>query len=165
MDGTDRDPGHALSPYAADKYLLDALTVQVLDEHAERTVHALALRAFVRDEVDLHKDVKQIGAHRWVKAGCGSHTRTTLVQRSFRWDCREVPGGHRIRRETSSTPGPQMTSGTAGETGISGWAARLTMVAMGCLLFAGLYWVRRNLPLCVGGHAIAKLPIPANTLA
>ncbi|MEV4573727.1 CPBP family intramembrane glutamic endopeptidase [Nonomuraea jabiensis] len=44
----------------------------------------------------------------------------------------------------------------------SGWATTLTMVAVGSLLFVGLYWWRRNLPLCAGAHAITNLIILAN---
>ncbi|MEV4014536.1 CPBP family glutamic-type intramembrane protease [Nonomuraea angiospora] len=44
----------------------------------------------------------------------------------------------------------------------SGWATTLTMVAVGSLLFVGLYWLRRNLPLCAGAHAITNLLILAN---
>jgi membrane protease YdiL (CAAX protease family) len=47
----------------------------------------------------------------------------------------------------------------------SGGATALTMVAVGSLLFVGLYWVRRNLLLCVGAHAIGNLPLLANALA
>ncbi|GAA1616138.1 type II CAAX endopeptidase family protein [Nonomuraea maheshkhaliensis] len=47
----------------------------------------------------------------------------------------------------------------------SGGATTLTMVAVGSLLFVGLYWVRRNLLLCIGAHAIGNLPILANALA
>jgi hypothetical protein len=45
----------------------------------------------------------------------------------------------------------------------SGWATTLTMVAAGSVLFVGLYWLRRNLPLCVGAHAVTNLLILADT--
>jgi membrane protease YdiL (CAAX protease family) len=44
----------------------------------------------------------------------------------------------------------------------SGWATTLTMVAVGSALFVGLYWLRRNLPLCVGAHAVTNLLILAD---
>jgi membrane protease YdiL (CAAX protease family) len=47
----------------------------------------------------------------------------------------------------------------------SGWATALSVVAVGSVVFVGLYWVRRNLLLCVGAHAITNLPILAGALA
>ncbi|MBF8184842.1 CPBP family intramembrane metalloprotease [Nonomuraea sp. K274] len=47
----------------------------------------------------------------------------------------------------------------------SGAATTLTVVAVGALLLVGLYWVRRNLLLCMGAHAIGNLPILAAALA
>ncbi|MFI7130974.1 hypothetical protein ACIBQ1_35160 [Nonomuraea sp. NPDC050153] len=44
----------------------------------------------------------------------------------------------------------------------SGWATTLTMVAVGSVLFVGLYRVRRNLSLCVGAHAVTNLLILAD---
>ncbi|MGW0804813.1 CPBP family glutamic-type intramembrane protease [Nonomuraea sp. NPDC002799] len=47
----------------------------------------------------------------------------------------------------------------------SGWATTLSMVAVGSVLFVGLYYLRRNLLLCVGAHAITNLLILANAIA
>ncbi|QLY28683.1 CPBP family intramembrane metalloprotease [Nocardia huaxiensis] len=41
----------------------------------------------------------------------------------------------------------------------SGWATALTMTAAGAALFAGIYWWRRNLVLCIEAHALSNLPI------
>ncbi|TDD57241.1 CPBP family intramembrane metalloprotease [Nonomuraea terrae] len=46
----------------------------------------------------------------------------------------------------------------------SGGITTLTVVAVGSLLFVGLYWARRNLLLCVGAHAVIDLPILAVAL-
>jgi membrane protease YdiL (CAAX protease family) len=47
----------------------------------------------------------------------------------------------------------------------SGWATALSVVAVGSVVFVGLYWLRRNLLLCVGAHAITNLPVLAGALA
>ena len=46
----------------------------------------------------------------------------------------------------------------------SGWLLTLTMTAVGSVLFVGLYWLRRNVLLCILAHAITDIVVLAGAL-